>query len=309
MRRRPCCATRRPSNEKARLKILLTGRTGQVGWELQRCLSALGEVVAPDRTELDLGDPATVGAHVRAVRPGLIVNAAAYTAVDQAEHEPQACFAVNAESVAVLAHEAARLNALLVHYSTDYVFDGSRRTPYVETDQPAPVGVYGRSKLAGEQEIVRSGCRHLILRTSWVYAMRGRNFLLTMLRLARERPELRVVNDQLGTPTWSRDIAAATLAALSSARSVEGLFHVTAAGWTTWFDFAVRILKSAGLDTPVVPIPTSEYPTAAARPAYSVLDSGRFEVATGFRIGPWDQRLAVALSPARPAASGEAPGA
>jgi dTDP-4-dehydrorhamnose reductase len=281
------------------LKILLTGRSGQVGWELERCLARLGQVVAPDRALLDLSRPETVADAVRAQGPDLIVNAAAYTAVDRAERETRTCHAVNADSVAQLAQEAARSGALLVHYSTDYVFDGTQRAPYVEADRPAPINEYGRSKLAGERAIVRSGCRHLILRTSWVYAMRGNNFVLTMLKLARERPQLRVVNDQVGAPTWAHDIALATVAALSSAGTLEGLFHVAAAGSTTWFEFAVRILRLAGVNTPVVPIATSEYPTAAARPAYSLLDSGRFEAATRFRIGPWDERLADAVSAAR----------
>jgi dTDP-4-dehydrorhamnose reductase len=279
------------------LRILLTGHTGQVGWELQRCLTPLGSVIAPDRAALDLSRPGTVAAVVSSIHPDLIVNAAAYTAVDQAEQDPAACFAANAESVAALAQQASSLNALLIHYSTDYVFDGSQRTPYLETDPTAPINTYGHSKLAGEHEIVRSGCRYLILRTCWVYAMRGRNFALTMLRLARERAQLRVVNDQVGAPTWARDIAQATLAALDRATPLEGLYHVSAAGATTWFEFARRILELAGLDTPVVPIATADYPTAAARPAYSVLDSSRFAAATGFRIGPWDERLAQCLAP------------
>jgi dTDP-4-dehydrorhamnose reductase len=283
------------------LKILLTGRSGQVGWELERLLAPLGQVMATDRASLDLGQPGTVASAVRAFGPDVIVNAAAYTAVDRAEREPQACFAVNSESVGALAQEAARSGALLVHYSTDYVFDGTKRTPYVETDATAPVSAYGRSKLAGEQQILRSGCRHLILRTSWVYALRGGNFVLTMLRLARERPQLRVVDDQVGAPTWARDIAGAALAALHRPDPLEGLFHVTAAGSTTWFEFARRIMQVAGLPTPVVPITTSEYPTAAARPAYSVLDSSRFAAASGFRIGPWDERLAACFRQSDPA--------
>jgi dTDP-4-dehydrorhamnose reductase len=278
------------------LKVLLTGHTGQVGWELQRCLASWVEVVAPGRSALDLGRPETVAGVVRSIGPDLIVNAAAYTAVDQAERESRACFTVNAESVGVLAQEAARLGALLVHYSTDYVFDGAKRSPYIEADSTGPINTYGRSKLAGEKQITGSGCRHLILRTGWVYAMRGRNFVLTMLSLARERPQLRVVNDQVGAPTWARDIASATLAALKRPRPLEGLYHVAADGWTTWFDFANRLLELAGVQTPVVPVATSDYPTAAARPAYSVLDSGRFESSTGFRIGPWNERLAACLT-------------
>ena len=278
------------------MKILLTGRTGQVGWELERRLGVLGQVIAPERATLDLARPDSVADVIRSVQPELIVNAAAYTAVDRAESETPVCFKTNSESVGVLAREAARLGALLVHYSTDYVFDGTKGSPYLESDPTAPINTYGRSKLAGEQEIVRSGCRHLILRTSWVYAMRGHNFLVTMLRLARERPQLRVVDDQLGTPTWAGDIAAATVDALARPRPAEGLFHTTAAGATTWFEFAQRILALANLATPIVPIRTSEYPTPAARPAYSVLDSSRFQQATRFRIGPWEDRLRACWS-------------
>jgi dTDP-4-dehydrorhamnose reductase len=288
------------------LKILLTGRTGQVGWELHRCLAPLGEVVAPERAALDLGRPDMVAAMVRSLRPDVIVNAAAYTAVDQAESDPEACFAANARAVAVLAQEAARLDALLVHYSTDYVFDGAKRSPYVESDPTAPINTYGRSKLAGEEAIARSGCRSLILRTSWVYAMRGSNFVRTMLRLARERPQLRVVSDQVGAPTWARDIAQATRAALDRPAPLEGLFHVTAAGATTWFQFAQRIFALSGLATPVVPIPTSEYPTPAAWPAYSVLDSSSFAAAAGLRIGAWAERLQVCMSESDSADSGRA---
>ncbi len=292
------------------MKILLTGRTGQVGWELERCLGSLGTLIALDRTALDLARPDSVAAALHSHAPDLIVNAAAYTAVDRAEREPEACFAVNTESVGVLAREARRLGALLVHYSTDYVFDGTHRIPYRECDEPAPVNVYGRSKLSGEQQIIDSGCRHLILRTSWVYSARGRNFLLTMLRLARERPELRVVDDQVGAPTWARDIAAATQAALRApSKPLEGLFHVTAGGSTTWFGFAGRILQLAGSKTPVVPIPTTQHPTPATRPAYSVMDSSRFERAAGYRIGPWDERLAECLRDTSESVSADLPGA
>jgi len=277
--------------EREDLKILLTGRSGQVGWELERQLASLGEVVACDRAAIDLGRPETVAASILAHEPQIIVNAAAYTAVDLAEREPEVCFAVNAESVSRMARHAARTGALLVHYSTDYVFDGRQRTPYREADRPAPINVYGRSKLAGEQAILDSGCRHLIFRTSWVYAARGRNFVLTMLRLARERTELRVVDDQIGAPTWAHDIACATLAALRRPRPLEGMFHLTAGGSTSWFGFASVLLKHAGLATPVLPIATSDFPTAAARPSFSVLDSSRFENQAGLRLGAWDERL------------------
>jgi len=278
------------------LKILLTGRTGQIGWELQRSLAPLGELIAPERAALDLARPNGIGPVVRAIRPSLIVNAAGYTAVDRAEAESETCFAVNAASVGELARQAAKLGAMLIHYSTDYVFDGTKRSPYVETDAVAPTNAYGRSKLQGESEIIGSGCRYLILRTSWVYAERGSNFVRTMLRLAVERPQLRVVNDQVGAPTWARDVATATTAAIERAEAVEGLYHVASSGATSWYEFARSILARAGLNTPVSPIPTSEYPTAAARPAYSVLDSGRFERATGFRIGPWEERLRACIA-------------
>ena len=192
------------------MRILLTGRTGQVGWELERRLLPLGQLVAFDRVSLDLASPDQIVARVREVRPDLIVNAAAYTAVDRAETEPRLAAQVNATAPRILAEEASRLGAALIHYSTDYVFDGTKSTPYIESDSPNPLNAYGKSKLEGERSIQASGCRHLILRTSWVYGLRGTNFLVTILRLARERPELRVVDDQIGAPTWCRDVAGAT---------------------------------------------------------------------------------------------------
>jgi dTDP-4-dehydrorhamnose reductase len=283
------------------LKILLTGPDGQVGAELAVTLRDLGEVVALDRGALDLSQPHQVAPALDRIRPDIIVNAAAYTAVDQAERDEQTAFAVNARSVSEMARVAADLDALLLHFSTDYVFDGSKSAPYVETDRPCPINAYGRSKLAGEQAIFASGCRHLILRTSWVYAARGNNFMLTMLRLARERPELRIVFDQLGAPTWAHDLALAARSALRHPAPPQGLFHVTSSGTTNWFEFARRILQIAGLTTPVVPILTAEYPTPAARPCYSVLNSDRFAQATGFRIGPWEQRLEQCMSGMRQA--------
>jgi len=273
------------------MKILLIGCTGQVGRALRSGLDAIGDVTAADRAMMDLADPPQLSAVVRAIRPDLIVNAAAYTAVDRAEAESDLARRVNAEAVAVLADEARRLDALLVHYSTDYVFDGLAARPYREDDPARPLGQYGATKLAGEQAIAASGARHLILRTSWVYSAGGSNFMLTMLRLARQRPQLRVVDDQIGAPTWAADVAAATIAAMRPPAPVEGLFHVSASGQVTWCGFARAILKAAGLSTPIVPITTAEYPTAARRPAYSVLDSSCFAAATGFRIGDWDTRL------------------
>jgi dTDP-4-dehydrorhamnose reductase len=283
------------------VKLLLTGAAGQVGWELAPRLAALGEVVAPERGSLDLADAGGLRACVRAARPDVIVNAAAYTAVDRAESEPGLAFAVNAAAPGVLAEEAKRLGALLVHYSTDYVFDGTKPAPYVEDDPPNPLSVYGRSKLEGERAIRASGCRRLILRTTWIYAGRGRNFLLTMLRLAAERPELRVVDDQRGAPTWARDIAVATTTLLGN--PPEGLFHLAAGGATTWCGFARAIMQRAGLATPVHAIATSEYPTPARRPANSVLDCGRLRAAAGIVMPAWEEGLAGCLAGLRRASS------
>lgn len=279
------------------MKVLLVGCNGQIGRALAPLLGSLGELVAADRSTMDLAAPDSLPVQIRRHRPGLIVNAAAYTAVDRAEREPALAHRVNSEAVAVMADEARRLGALLVHYSTDYVFDGSARRPYVEDDAAAPLSVYGASKLAGEQALAASGARHLILRTSGVYAQAGSNFVLTMLRLARERPELRVVDDQAVAPTWAADVATATLAALRAPAPVQGLYHVTSAGRTTWCGFAREILRLAGLATPVVPISTAEYAASrdgiAPRPAWSLLDCGRFAAAAGWRIGPWNERLAA----------------
>jgi dTDP-4-dehydrorhamnose reductase len=281
------------------LRILLLGRHGQVGWELERSLAPLGEVKAYDRAGLDLADAPRLAAAVRALQPEAIVNAAAYTAVDKAESEREAAFAVNAMGPRVLAEEARRIGALLVHYSTDYVFDGEKRTPYVEDDATHPLGVYGASKLAGEEAIRKAGCRHLILRTSWVYGPRGKNFMLTMLRLAKERPELRVVDDQIGAPTSSIEIARATARVLAhAARSPElsGLFHLAAQGQTSWYGFAQAILARAGIATPIAAIPTEDYPTPARRPRNSRLDCSRLRETFGVTLAPWQDGLAEAIA-------------
>jgi dTDP-4-dehydrorhamnose reductase len=272
------------------LRILLTGANGQVGWELRRTLAPLGEVKAFDRFGLDLADAPKLVAAVRALQPAVIVNAAAYTAVDKAESERELAFAVNATAPRVLAEEAKRSGALLVHYSTDYVFDGAKPAPYVEADAPDPINVYGESKLAGEQAIARSGCRHLVLRTSWVYGPRGRNFYLTMRRLARERAELRVVDDQVGAPTSSLAIARATARLLQA--GAQGLYHLTAAGETTWCGFARALLARAGIATPVVAIRTEDYPTPARRPRNSRLDCSRLLAEWGVALAPWEEQLA-----------------
>lgn len=232
------------------MKILLTGSNGQVGWELARMLPALGELVALDRAQLDLSDPAALRRVIRELRPQLIVNAAAYTAVDQAESEPELARRVNVDAPQVMAEALLGWSGLLVHYSTDYVFDGTKPGAYTEDDVPNPINTYGASKLEGELAIQRSGVNHVTFRTSWVYATRGRNFLLTMLRLFEQRPELRIVDDQIGAPTWSRWVAQQTVAALRARERYatekttadwNGVFHLTAAGATSWYGFASAI--------------------------------------------------------------------
>jgi dTDP-4-dehydrorhamnose reductase len=276
------------------LKILLTGRNGQVGWELLKALAPLGELTALGRAELDLRDAERIREAVRASNPDVIVNAAAYTAVDRAESERDAAFAVNAGAPGTLAAEAKRSGALLVHYSTDYVFDGAKPAPYVEEDEPNPVNAYGASKLAGERAIAASGCRYLILRTSWVYGPRGANFYLTMLRLARERPELRVVDDQVGAPTSSLAIARATAQLLRP--GAHGLYHLSAAGKTSWCGFARAILAGAGLATPVTAIRTEDYPAPAKRPRNSRLDCSRLRADFGVALAPWEAGLAEVIN-------------
>jgi dTDP-4-dehydrorhamnose reductase len=272
------------------LKILLVGRNGQVGRELARSLAPLGEVQALGREQLELTDPNAIRKTVRAAAPEVIVSAAAYTAVDRAESEPDLAFSVNANAPGVLAAEAARLGALLVHYSTDYVFDGAKSGPYTEADVPHPLNVYGASKLAGEQAIAASGCRYLVLRTSWVYGPHGSNFMLTILRAARERPQLRVVDDQVGAPTSSLAIARATAQVLRAGG--EGLYHMSAGGKTSWCGFARAILARARLETPVVPIRSDEYPAAARRPRNSLLDNSRLGATFGVTLAPWEEGLA-----------------
>lgn len=290
------------------MKILLIGRNGQVGSELMHALPHVGELVSTDRSTLDLADPASIARAIRAHRPDVIVNAAAYTAVDKAESDVPKALAVNSVAPGVMASEAKALDALLIHYSTDYVFDGSKAGAYVEDDRTGPLGAYGRSKLEGETHIRQVGCRHLILRTSWVYGPHGANFLRTMLRFAGwfgdpPREELRVVDDQIGSPTTSRMIAEATARILSSiaggASPQDGVYHMTAAGHVSWCGFARTIMIGAGLQTPVVAIPTSEYPTPAVRPKNSVLDNSRFERNFLFRLPAWEAGLEQCLSTLR----------
>ncbi len=300
------------------IRVLVTGARGQVGADVTRELAGRAQVTALDRAALDLANPDAIVERVREFRPQVIVNAAAYTAVDRAESETEAARAANATAPGVLAQEARRLGALLLHYSTDYVFDGTKTSPYVETDPTAPLNVYGATKLEGERAIGASGCDHLILRTSWVYAPHGKNFLLTMLRLAETRDELRVVDDQRGAPTSSLQIARATVELLAGgdrgapitqsdlarARGASGLYHASAAGETTWCGFAreifagwARLRPGNNVAVPrVIGIPTSEYPTPARRPAYSVMSSERLADALGVRIGAWRAGLEEALS-------------
>lgn len=269
------------------MKILLTGRNGQLGWELERSLRSLGEIIAFDHQGLDLANPDQISSRVRDVGPDLIVNAAAYTAVDPAEKEPELAMAVNGVAPGVMAEEAKKINALLVHYSTDYVFDGTKRGAYTEDDATNPINAYGESKLAGEGAVRASGCRHLILRTAWVYSHRRSNFLLTIRRLAAERGELRVVDDQHGAPTWARDIAAASARILARPALPEGLYHLAAAGQTTWFGFAQEIVRVWQPATRLLPVASKDYPAAAKRPLNSLLSNKKFLGDFGFCLPDW----------------------
>jgi len=287
--------------------ILVTGVGGQVGFELLRTLQALGTVIAVDRARLDLSDLDAVRRFVRDLQPSMIVNPAAYTAVDLAETNVAASMRLNAETPGVLAEEAARCGAALIHYSTDYVFDGAKQGAYVEDDATNPQNVYGRSKLAGEQAIAAVGCPHVILRTSWVYGRRGKNFLLTMLKLGAERPELRVVADQVGAPTWANTIAAATAHIVAqglAAGSIDwwqrrsGVYHLTCGGETSWFGFARAIFESSAsshVAPTLVPIPAAEYPVPAKRPANSVLSNEKLQRVFGLRLPAWDEALQLCL--------------
>lgn len=306
-------------------RILLIGKNGQVGRELDYILADTSELRALSREELDLTKPECVRQAIRQFRPNVIVNAAAYTAVDRAESEQPLAQAINADAPGVMAEEAKQAGAALVHYSTDYVFDGAKGTAYLESDATNPLSAYGRTKLAGENAIRAIGGRYLIFRTEWVYATRGKNFLLTILRLATEREELRIVSDQAGAPTWSREIATATATIISKewhrAGSEEflaargGTYHMTAAGQTNWFEFARAIaeyargcsqrpawLTAAIGDKPltvrsILPISTKDYPTPAHRPAYSVLSNELLEQSFGVKLPDWRIQLKTALAP------------
>ncbi|MFP3565430.1 dTDP-4-dehydrorhamnose reductase [Paraburkholderia sp. SIMBA_030] len=287
--------------------ILLTGVNGQVGFELARTLQGLGKVVALDRSALDLADLDQVRRMVREVKPGLIVNPAANTAVDKAETDVDAAMRLNAEAPGVLAEEAKRLGAALVHYSTDYVFDGTKDGAYVEDDAVNPQNVYGKSKLAGEQAIAAAGCAHLIFRTSWVYGTRGKNFLLTMLRLGAERDELSVVADQFGAPTWANTIAALSANVLAQAvrpdqcdwwQEHSGVYHLTASGATSWHGFAEAIFEYSDLakKPAVKPIPAASYPTPATRPSNSRMSNDKLADTFGVRAPDWRDALRLCMA-------------
>jgi dTDP-4-dehydrorhamnose reductase len=297
------------------VRILLTGATGQVGGELLQTLKSLGEVIAPARGEMELANAASVRETIRVVRPRWIVNPAAYTAVDKAESEPELAYAINAEAVGVMGQEAQAIGAGVIHFSTDYVFDGSGSAPYRETDATSPVSVYGASKLAGERALAESGAGHMIFRTSWVYGARGKNFLLTILKLARERETLRVVADQYGAPTWSRDLARMTAEVIGQcevrARNGEiagvladtgGVYHAAGTGETTWYGFAAEAVRLHQEREPnarfaeIEAITTAEYPTPAKRPANSRMNCGRLMERFGWKMMDWRDSLREVLA-------------
>lgn len=290
------------------LRILLIGRSGQLGWELQRSLAPLGEVVTYDYPEIDLGKPASLPGLVREVNPQVIVNAAAYTNVDKAESEAELARQINAVAPGMLAEEAKRLNAAFIHYSTDYVFDGCKGAPYVESDAPHPLNVYGQTKLEGEQAVQAVGGAYLVLRTSWVYSMRQGGFVTKVLQWAREQETLRVVDDQISSPTWARMLAEATALVLAQGRSEPvdylrekaGLYHLAGSGACSRYEWAQAILeldpkKNEHKVQQLLPAKSSQFPTPAERPLVSVLDCGRFKQTFGMRLPIWEVGLALTM--------------
>ena len=299
------------------LRVLLTGASGQVGGDLFSLLQPFAEVIAPSRAELDLSDAQTIGKYVHDVNPQWIINPAAYTAVDKSESEPDIAYAINAEAPRALGETAAELHIPIIHFSTDYVFAGEGTTPWKESDATGPLGVYGTSKLAGEIALAASGAAHLIFRTSWVYSGRGKNFLLTILKLAQQKEELRIVDDQHGAPTWSRDLgkmvahilkrtseqkSTTGLSAEEVVRGAKGIYHAAAGGETTWFGFAQEFLRVAATIRPnfklarLVPVPSSEYPTPARRPANSRLDCSRLRQVFGFTMPKWQESVPTVVA-------------
>ena len=288
-------------------KILLIGKEGQVGGELSTLLQPFGDLTIFGEDDLDLTQVDRIREKLREVRPHVIVNAAAYTAVDKSEEEPDLALAVNGTAPGILAEEAKKLGAAVIHYSTDYVFDGEKREPYTEEDSPNPMGVYGRTKLAGDEAIQSAVLPHLIFRTSWVYGLKGKNFLLTMQRLAKEKDELKIVDDQIGAPTWCRTIAQTTANVLTQIlpqsspgdlarfEQASGLYNLVCGGQTSWYGFAQAILKEGSDPTKLTPIPTSEYPTPAKRPLYSVLSTKKLKSSFGITPPDWDVTLKYCL--------------
>lgn len=304
-----CCSySKRRSTSLSSLRLLVTGASGQVGGELLSTLAPLGTVIAPTRSEMELADPTSVRDFIRERKPDWIVSAGAYTAVDKAESEPDLAFAINAHSVGVLGEEAKTLGASVLHYSTDYVFNGEGTTPYVESDPTGPLGVYGASKLAGEQALLASGASALIFRTSWVYGATGKNFLRTILKYARERPELRIVADQHGAPTWSRDLARMAAHVIAQCRTGDkaarlgGIYHAAGSGQTTWAGFAQEAVKQLQQREPamalatVTGIATTEYPTPAARPKNSRLNCEKLDLTFGWKMMEWRESLRHVLA-------------
>lgn len=293
--------------EQSRPRILLTGRNGQVGSELERTLPVMGEVFAFGRKEMDLSKPDEVREAVARVKPDIIVNPAAYTMVDNAEKEPDLAMAVNGIAPGILAEEARRYNALMVHFSSDYVFDGKKGEPYTEEDEPNPLNVYGKTKLAGDIAVQEAWNRHLIIRSSWIYGTSGSNFLLSILELAREKKEIRVVEDQVGSPTWSRTLARVSQKMMLNPFLLQcdppcdffGVYHVCSTGSTSRFGFAKAILSSLpekhSLPGQLISIRSAEYPALARRPGYSVLDTGKTRRSFGLKMPLWDEDLALVM--------------
>lgn len=297
------------------MRILITGKNGQVGWELQRTMATLGEVIAVDRAIMDLSSPDSIRSVIREVKPNLIVNAAAYTAVDKAESEPELAMMINGIAPGIMAEEAKKLGATIIHYSTDYVFDGTKKEPYTEEDIPNPINVYGKTKLAGEKAVQAIGLPYFIFRTSWVYSTRGKNFLLTILRLAREKEQLKIVDDQIGSPTWSRTIAEMTAQILAQRFSTltkgagissgfSGVYNLSAAGQTSWCGLASQIVANAthaasskpgSKFAKILPIPATEYPVPAARPTNSVMSGQKLNAISSLQMPDWNLALSLCM--------------
>jgi len=284
------------------IRILVTGAAGQVGGELLQCLAPLGDILAPSRAELDLANPVAIETYLRESEPHWIVNPAAYTAVDKAESEPELAHAINALAPAVIGREAKTLGAKVIHFSTDYVFTGQGTIPWVESDATGPLGVYGATKLAGEQALLATGAEAVILRTSWVYGATGKNFLRTILNLAKAKEELRIVGDQHGAPTWSRDLARLSAHILRSGTFTPGIYHAAGSGETTWAGFADEAVRLTQLRLPeaklarITPIPSSEYPTPAARPGNSRLNCTKLKETYHYTMLDWHDSLAQVLA-------------